>query len=95
MNLLLKLIACYRYERLEDQSYMAFAARKKYQQDTLPMLEKAFPDPEEFDRLHSGISGYVAATELSAYLDGIRDGIGIFTFQGAYENASGESESIA
>ena len=90
MNVLLHLIASERFERSCDQSRMAREAQQRYWERAVPQLQRAIADGDELDQLLYEISRYVSAAETAAYLDGIRDGVGIYCFNGTYENALGD-----
>ena len=82
MNHLLQLIADHRFE--STRSRMARTADQEFITHTLPALHEAFPDDNDLDDILAEISQYLIATELSAYLDGIRDCIELIKFDGPY-----------
>ena len=82
MNKLLQLICDHRFEF--KRSRMAQIADREFILRTLPKLHEAFSDENDFDDLLTEINQYLVATELSAYLDGLRDCIELISFDGAY-----------
>ena len=89
MNRLLQLIVDYRFD--SGRGRMAQIADREFIADTLPALHEAFPDNDDFNKILAGICQYLVASEISAYLDGLRDCIDLIKFDGSYSDIANNS----
>ena len=89
MYRLLKEIACHRYDRAEDSNSIKRHAEDEFERVAREKIKRAFPTLDEQNDFDEEICALIHAIETACYLDGIRDTIGLLSYQGTLDELYG------
>lgn len=93
-NTIMRVLYENRFTCLKDLHPIAASGEECFHNEIEPMLHRAFPDYDDFEKVMDGIGELIASLQLGCYLDGFRDMISLLTFSGTIPDIIKERDGL-